>query len=491
MAIQVILYQIRKDKNSTMRPSGTGNPYMVELKDSCSVTDPVLAFNFGPNDYPSGFNYLNIPIFENRCYWITNWQYSRGLWHATCHVDALASWRADIGNSEQYIVRSAYDFDGTVVDNLYPTVSRYATEKTSPTGDLVDGKLFQSNLLQGSYVLGVVSRGVNGFGSVAYYVLDNAAFTSLRRQLLNNTDYLNIDTEEVSENLSKALFNPMQYIVSCKWFPFEIPVQPAFATSTIYIGWWALDIDSSAYVVTNGYDRTKFNVSFALPGHPQIDRGVYTNATPYTKRTVYFPPFGDVDVPSSLLLSSSTFSLSVTVDLYSGVGFLYTYAGGKVVETRQAVVAVDIPLAQITASPISSLGEIVGAGTNFFNGIFSGIANWASKAESGQGGGTVPEALNDASLGVADAITADRTKMAMIGKTGNVSVYDIAPYMLSVFVYIADQDVEHRGRPLMQRRQVSTLPGYQVCDRPHIECHATASEISEIESAMASGFFWE
>ena len=355
----------------------------------------------------------------------------------------------------------------------------------------MDGKLFQSNLLQGSYVLGVVSRGVNGFGSVAYYVLDNAAFASLRKQLLNNTDYLNIDTEEISENLSKALFNPMQYIVSCKWFPFEIPVQPAFATSTIYIGWWALDIDSSAYVVTNGYDRTKFNVSFALPDHPQINRGVYTNATPYTKRSLYFPPFGDIDIPTSFYIDGGSLSISVSVDLYSGIGYLYMFGQGNQVETRQAVVSVDIPLAQIAANPISSLGEVVGAGTNFFNGIFSGLANWASKAESGKGGGTFPEALNDASLGVADAITADRTKVAMIGKAGTLSAYEKAPFLLSVYVYIADQDVEHRGRPLMQRRQVSSLPGYLVCDRPHIECHATASEISEIESAMASGFFWE
>lgn len=491
MAIQVILYQIRKDKNSTLRPSGTGNPYMVELKDSCSVTDPVLAFDFGPYDYPSGFNYLCIPIFENRCYWITNWQYSRGLWHATCHVDALASWRADIGNSEQYIVRSAYDFDGTVVDNLYPTVSRYAAEKTSPTGDLVDGKIFQDNVVAGGYIIGVIGNGVSGFGSVAYYVLDEKAFNALRKQLLANTDYLDIDAAEISQNLSKALFNPMQYIVSCRWYPFTIPVQTAFVMDSIDIGWWTIDVGSPVYVVADKYNRVSFNLSFALPDHPQRNRGAYTNTAPYTKRSLYFPPFGDIDIPTSFYIDGGSLSISVSVDLYSGIGYLYMFGQGNQVETRQAVVSVDIPLAQIAASPISSLGEIVGAGANFFNGIFSGLATWASKAESGKGGGSIPEALNDASLGVADAITADRTKVAMIGKAGTLSAYEKAPFLLSVFVYIADQDVEHRGRPLMKRRQVSTLPGYQVCDRPHIECHATASEISEIESAMASGFFWE
>lgn len=491
MAIQVILYQIRKDKNSTARPTGTGNPYTVELKDQCSVTDPVLLFNFGQTEYPSGFNYLCIPVFENRCYWIENWQYYRGLWQATCHVDVLASWRADIGNSEQYVIRAAADFDGNVVDNLYPTVSKYKTVQTAANGDVVDGKVFHDNLQAGGYIIGVISRGTTGFGSVAYYVLDNAAFTSLRRQLLNNTEYLDISTEEISENLSKALFNPLQYIVSCRWYPFTIPVQTAFATSTIYIGWWALDIDSPAYVVSDGYDRASFNLSFQLPTHPQQERGSYTNTSPYTKRTLYFPPFGDIDIPTSFFVDSLALNITVTVDLYSGIGYLYIYGQGKQVETRQAEVCVDIPLAQIAANPISSLGEIVGAGTSFFNGIISGLANWMAKADAGVGGGTIPEALNDAATGVADAITADRTKVSMIGKAGTLSVYEKAPFMLSVFVYIADDDPEHRGRPLMQRRQVSKLPGYQICDRPHIECHATASEIAEIEAAMSTGFFWE
>lgn len=491
MAIQVILYQIRKDKNSTTRPSGTGNPYMVELKDQCSVTDPVLVFDFGAFNYPSGFNYLCIPVFENRCYWVENWQYFRGCWQASCHVDALASWRADIGNSEQYIIRAAADFDGRIVDNLYPTIAEYSTAQTPPTGDVVDGKVFRDNLQAGGYILGVISRGVTGFGSVAYYVLDNAAFTSLRRQLLNNTDYLGISANEVSENLSKALFNPMQYIVSCRWYPFTIPVQPAFSTSTIYIGWWALDIDSPAYVVSDGYDKATFNISFSLPGHPQRDRGEYTNCSPYTKRSLYFPPFGDIDIPTSFFVDSSELNITVTVDLYSGIGYLYIYGQGNQVETRQAEVSVDIPLAQIAASPISSIGEVVGAGTNFFNGIISGLVNWAAKADAGTGGGTFPEALNDAAVGVGDAITADRTKVSMIGKAGTLSVYNKAPFLLSVFGYIADDDTEHRGRPLMQRRRVSSLPGYQICDRPHIECHATASEISEIESAMSTGFFWE
>lgn len=83
------------------------------------------------------------------------------------------------------------------------------------------------------------------------------------------------------------------------------------------------------------------------------------------------------------------------------------------------------------------------------------------------------------------------TSTSTKGTQGGIMTFNQPLRVVSQFFEVAEEDNTRRGRPLMQRRQVSTLPGYMICDRPHIECHATASEISEIEAAMSTGFFWE
>lgn len=469
MAIQVILYQIRKDKNSTMRPSGTGNPYMVELKDQCSVTDPVLVFDFGAFEYPSGFNYLCIPVFENRCYWIENWQYFRGCWQATCHVDALASWRADIGNSEQYVIRAAADFDGNVVDRLYPTkASQYLATVTKIT-PVFDAETFDD----GCFIVGIVSGDDTGTGGgVTYYQMSSAEMQQFRASMLGSIDWADIDTQEISTQLSKALLNPFQYVVSCKWFPFVPP--NGGLVETIKFGWWEFPLITGIMAGRGWYETDDIMVR-SLPQHPQMDRGAYLNLSPYTRRTMYCYPWGPVDLDTTMVGQSTELKLKVSVDLITGEGILYVYAVKESADilmfTRSTAVGVDVALSQISITP--NTGDIVGS-----------LVTTAGAALASFLGGGDAGAVGDAAMS-ANASTSTK------GSQGGIMTYNQPLRVVSQFFDVADDDPEHRGRPLMQRRLVSSLPGYQICDRPHIECHATASEISEIESAMSTGFFWE
>ena len=120
MAIQATLYSMTKDRNSTAIPSGGGWTMDIRLKDGCSIIAPGVIFDFGLQGNPQEYNYLHIPDF-GRYYWINDWTYDRGLWIAGCTVDALASWRDEIGASSQYIARAAAAFDGAISDSLYPS----------------------------------------------------------------------------------------------------------------------------------------------------------------------------------------------------------------------------------------------------------------------------------------------------------------------------------------------------------------------------------
>ena len=92
---------------------------------------------------------------------------------------------------------------------------------------------------------------------------------------------------------------------------------------------------------------------------------------------------------------------------------------------------------------------------------------------------------------IADSAAASLTNVSTKGTQGGIMDYTRDMRVVSQFFDVASEDNERLGRPLMERRQISTLPGYIVCSRPHLECHATANEISQIEQTMAAGFYWE
>lgn len=190
---------------------------------------------------------------------------------------------------------------------------------------------------------------------------------------------------------------------------------------------------------------------------------------------MYCYPWGPVDLDTTMVGQSTELKLKVSVDLITGEGILYVYAVKESADilmfTRSTAVGVDVALSQISITP--NTGDIVGS-----------LATTAGAALASFLGGGDAGAVGDAAM---SANTSTSTK----GTQGGIMTYNQPLRVVSQFFDVADDDPEHRGRPLMQRRLVSSLPGYQICDRPHIECHATASEISEIESAMSTGFFWE
>jgi hypothetical protein len=56
---------------------------------------------------------------------------------------------------------------------------------------------------------------------------------------------------------------------------------------------------------------------------------------------------------------------------------------------------------------------------------------------------------------------------------------------------MANDDLDGRGRPLLAVRQLSTLSGYIQADPDEIHVSCTATELAEIQSAVAAGFFYE
>ena len=111
--MHITLYTFSKKNNSTKQPTG-GKSVNVRLKENTSVLNPVFILK----DDNFHYNYCK---WDNRFYFVNDIvSVTNDISEYHCSVDALASWKADIGALSEYILRSAYASDGEIPDMLYP-----------------------------------------------------------------------------------------------------------------------------------------------------------------------------------------------------------------------------------------------------------------------------------------------------------------------------------------------------------------------------------
>lgn len=470
--MQATFYQFAKRTNSTRRPGG-GRGFGIDLKAPCNIINPEI--KIATQEDPTGYNYCYLPTF-NRYYWVKNWTYSDGIWTASLSVDALASYRDQIGNSTEYVVRSSAKFDPKIVDNLYPTKATVTTKtmlaNTTPFTDNPEGN-------RGFFVVAVNAPGYVSFGGVVYLAMGGSTFQALMSALLSDTDYLDISAEEISSNLTKALFNPIQYISKAFWIPCG---NAAIGTpvNEIPVGWWKMQNVGNAFVIHNTNDKQVFTFNISTPHHPQhITRGVYTDGTPYSEYTLYCPPFGEIKLNANLFVLQSTLYCRLTVDYRTGDAVLdlsFNHDFDTVFFSTSGNVAVSVQLAQI-ATNVDELASLGGL-------IQTAVGAIAGGAAAFFGGGDIVNGI---------ASGAQQTTVQSQSKGGGASVakYGITPYLTGVFYDLVDDNNEDHGRPLCQRVQLSSIPGFIMVDDPDIELAATAAEIDSVKSYMRNGFFFE
>lgn len=466
--MQATFYQFAKRTNSTKRPSG-GHEFGIDLKAPCNIINPEI--KIASQSDPTGYNYCYLPTFS-RYYWVKNWTYSEGLWTASLTVDTLASYREQIGNSTEYVARSSARFDGTISDGLYPATAIVQSVTTAFQGG------FAETISGGFFVIGFIAKNANSVGAVTYVVMTPGNAKKLSAKLLTDVSYLSIDNAEISDSLTKILFNPYQYIVSCNYFPFSIAEITAHLplVSSVDVGWWSVDIPCWILGEDNN-NLTKF-VSVAIPKHPQAaSRGGYCNASPYTDYTIFLQPFGVIPLDASKLWGATTLSIQYTVDLFTGDSILRMFTDtNQLVHETTAKLGVPIQLSNITFDVPSGGGLLQTGIAAAFGGLQAALT-----------GGS----FSDVGNGILNAAQATNADVASKGATGSTIAFDSVPYMVARFKILVDDNNEDHGRPLCKRVQLSTIPGFIMVDDPDIALNATAAEIDSVKSYLKNGFFYE
>ena len=524
--MDVYFFNFKKRRNSTGRPSTENlTPIACKLKDGCSITKPVLEITTTTQGMTNTglLNYAYIPNF-NRYYYITDWVLTGTIAVAYMQVDPLASFKTAILNESLYVLRSSGNYSGFIRDNKYPllaSVPQYS-------GDMRANPLQPGSNSFGVFVVGVVGKGTT-FGCVDYYAMSYLVFIQFMTKLFNLPTQWGDGGTDLADGLKKAITDPMQYVVSCIWYPYSVNdfVNRSLVTSVtgITVGYDTIDLGVTAYRF-----NTMLNIEFTnmltctTPRHPyDTSRGNYMNYEPFSRYYVSFYPFAGLIELDSTLLSSTTYFI-YTVDLRTGKGILSIcpdYTGSTWADWRpvrplrviEAQIGVDIPVATIQTAIPSGVGEyatnaIVAAANEFgspasllkkaYSSLVQGVGNLigSSDEELQQYYSEIGETpLNVGDLGkVASAGSAMKSTLEMFGGQGTISFNNRMPFMFwGEFFLPTSEDLADYGRPLMQKVQLSTLAGnYVLCENPHIPLGgAYSSEISAIENALATGVYLE
>lgn len=463
---QVSFYTFSKKANSTKRPTGAAVTLDCRAVTPTGVLNPSIVVSI---DNPTAYNYAYIPSF-GRYYYVSEWTADNGFWIASLTVDALASWKTQIGAADTYVIRSSVQKNGDIADSLYPMSTNPSRAVNAQNSGFID------SMTTGTYVVGVVGPGSN-FGGVTFYLMSAIEWYSFCDFMFSDPDWLALDNAEITDSLAKGLINPIQYIASCTWYPFPIPTdaEGTYGVSSIKFGWW--EFPRSARVL-NGYKHV-IEKTFALEAHPQAStRGNYLNSAPYTERYFEMYPWGRVDVDSTMLQDVSSVFARCTVDLMHGDALLQTYAGttggdgAEPLNYISAQIGVTIPITQITG------------------GIFeSGAVNMLQETRGTMFGRMVSEFVGSVH-GVASKVSGGSTQTS--GTFGGALAFLRNKWKLcSVFWPVTEDDNAHRGRPLMKNATPASLGGYMVVADGDIAAPATALELATIKNHLESGFFYE
>lgn len=465
MGFKVKLFTLSKRDNSTKRPTGNGTEYNCIIKSGSGILHPTISLDIGKTSDPSQYNYAYIPAF-GRYYFIEEWYFEQALWTASMKVDVLATYKTEIGNSNLYVMRCASEHNGNIIDTLYPAKSgcSFASDTlTNPWWDNI------------SYIVGVVSRAGN-MGSLAYYGMSGTAIHTMCQNLLDDcvTEDNGFSWDDCSQALQLSLVDPMQYVKSCMALPVAMSdISNIGSASSVYAFNW--NTGATGYKIALAPYINK-SYSFSIQKHPDTSsRGNYVNSDPFTKITLTLPPFGTIDIDTSVTCNASTLTAQIRIDPITGKAILTISCNGIVLNRVESQLGVPISLSSVTRDYVGTASSALGSISGVVGGAISGDIAGAIGSLSGIG----------------NAVKSAMPRASTIGTTGGfASAMGTFRLDHQFFRPIAD-DNTHNGRPLCAMRTLNTLSGYMIIQDGDVAINGTSSEDAQVRQYLETGFYYE
>lgn len=491
MAFYVNFLSFTKRENSTKVPTSAqisaGWRAECILIDDTSIMTPTFKIERSGSSMIS-YNYCYVSTF-NRYYFITDIRSHQNFWYVSCACDVLATYKSTIGSSSHYVLRSASESDGLVIDTIYPAKAlQHLTKMVAPNPISWSGGH--------SYVMGIVGYAPSAdkqTGSVTYYHMSESCLQAFIYYLMHDVElWSDISTAEYDPAVQEALLNPIQYIVSCIALPVDPPATST--VSSIYFGYYEYGVSTGTIAAIGVGSSITETTDISLPKHPQASaRGNYMNGAPFTSYSVMYGPFGNIPLDPSIGVDMDGIRLILKYDLISGNGRLVivpTYSTPAIPTNRImfqgcAQVGVEINLSQVIRNPLDYSQSV----NNTVNGFTQNLTSLASGNV-----GSFFGALQGVFNGIADATRLKYPTFSGKGSNGSfisLTDTDYNCYLLFSYYDVVDDNNTELGRPLCKVKQINTLSGYILCSGADCQITGTQEEAVKINQYMNTGFFYE
>lgn len=482
-----------KRRNSTKQPSTLSDVRTVTLKEATSQDRPIFICT-GNN-----FNY-NYCLWDGKYYFIDEIISLRNNEiEIHCIMDPLATYKAEILASTQFVSYSSQLGSSWLVDNRIPLLASETVSVETANVTALDPSG------EGFYVLSVV-----GYDSSAMYDL---TLTKLRdvvhsisnwqtAGIQNAQAYITTTVQEAEaiSNIGKALvetgFAGNAYsqapscIRSCIWVPFAYAVHDG--TDTIFLGNFDTGVQAKKLSAKPTFNSFSINIPWQ---HSDWRRKTCEEVY------LYLPLIGMVNLASDEIINVSSLTIKWSCTASDGVLCYEVLAGSQVIGTYSTNAAVNYP---VGINQQASAGEIF---QTYLSGVSKTVSAGMETAKASaslnpvsSGLGVAAGAVNTAFTGVQalyDILNIHNTSHAScIGSLGGGAGLgldtDAICFTVSHDTIINPSDMQATmGLPTMKPISLSTLTGFCQCANAHVEAPATAGELDAIDTMLNSGFYIE
>lgn len=464
-----------KRVNSTKIPTFSFETEL-SLRAPTSIEMPYITIQRPISD---GFTYCYIPELKRYYFVQSATAVTNDITGYQLAVDVLASFKDEILNATTWVQRSASQIAPFQYDGLW---THDGTRRTSTQ----DYDVLGTGI---SFVVEVVNgTGDSIGGGASFYSMNLGQFQTMVSQLFNPSNYSAL-TEEI-----KTYFNPFQYILSARMYPYNV----ATGSDQVPVGWWSGAQITGAKLGTQ--DGATIDFDFT-PGGTAVD---FTNRSPeWTRLQMYVPGIGDFELDPAYYGRPLTASLYI--DYTTGQCNLVirtktTDGSGAVLLSKSGQMGIDIKLSQISVDQINRMQDEYNATTGATIATLQGLGQLVGGLATGNYGAAAGAVGGLIGIGQQQRVAEAQLKKDTCSPALSLSGTNANRYMISqlkkarvscTYYTPLHKPVEDMGGVLNQRVRLGTLSGYTQVANGSIEVSATVNEKQQIKNLLEGGFFIE
>lgn len=468
-------YTFSKRKNSTLQPTGSGTQIDVNLKSGTSLISPTFLLNI------SGRPTYNYVSFEGRYYFITDIISVRNdLWEIQCTVDALASWKTEIGTTEAVILY-ATGGSNDIIDQRIGVKSPISVHNDSQllTGDF--GGFTDST--EGIAIVSITGSG--SFGNFLVSAIDTAFLLS-NTSIWNMSGITDVATgfqqfltgggNQAGQNLRSAIYLP---IILTSTSNFDAAIQ-------LWLGGYPCTKSGGGPLQGMRVHNPFLNASCSVSIPWQFTD--WRRNAPYSKVFLYLPLVGVVSLPSQDLINESSLSVLYTINMLGGDVAIQVKGGnsGRKITTASCNIAMQSPYGSANVSGMKITGA-VGVGVGAVAAVAAGVVTGGAAAVALGGG------LASSASGLLSAMGGETAGGGGLNGSA-VTGLDKAVVCSVVSRQLTDTQANLNpiiGKPVMAKHTIGTYSGFVHTDGMSISGNMTETERETINGAFNGGAYYE